>query len=671
MTDRDLRIKVNADARQASAEIGGVADAVADVEGTHTARVDADAAPLRDEVDEARRDLSKLTDAQQVVVLRAQADQLRTEIRRAERSVGRLSNVDDIVVRMEARDRATVELERVESRLRDLDGDTATVNVDARGVDDLGDKLDALPGQFGDMSRQLVASFANPRAAIAATVAGLAALGDRTAGVALSARDLSTLTGDSVEQASRLNAVWGDTGADLKDLQDVLLQMGGVLDGNAELAAQIGVNLNDGRSLGERFVQVVELLRSRYDDVAERSVVAAQLFGEEGVRQVNTLINRVGDLGDAVEGVDAGRIVSDEDARRAEEYTRQMAELRAELAELGAEVGTFVLPVMLDFARGLNQVSGQIEGAATSIGQSIRGIFDGGAANRNREVADAIAESERAVDSFDRRLIDHARTVEEVRQIATDYGLDLYGVNTVVVEWARAQDDATEAARRAEAAQGGLAAQLREELGDRGRAVEATERHTEAVRSWVDMLQEAAEAYRAAQFDAFTEDIDVERAQIGLQRQIRRTRQAVAEAPAAAAAGADDAADKRDQARLAQLDLERDVLRYFDLLGETPDERVTRIGALIDRGQYAEVQSLLDELSADREMRVKITPDIQAGFESVAFVLGRGGPSAPEVRGATQPATQYVTVFNPPGSPTTVRNADRVYDQRNGPREPR
>src|SRR5690606_2276882 len=130
--------------------------------------------------------------------------------------------------------------------------------------------------------------------------------------------------------------------------QDVLLQMNGVLRTNTEMTESLGINLNDGRTIGERFVQVIELLNDKFDDTAERSHAASQLFGEEGVRQVNALTAAVGDLGAAIEEQPA--MVDEDDVVKAREYKERVAELKTEFSQLAVTVGDDVVPVLTTVA---------------------------------------------------------------------------------------------------------------------------------------------------------------------------------------------------------------------------------------------------------------------------------------------------------------------------------
>lgn len=398
-------------------------------------------------VDDLADKIDRLSDEDKVIALRGQADQLEREVRRAERALGRIDKYDgeqiDLIV--DARDQASRKLDAVQAQLRDLDGETATVDVevDAFDVDALNDKLAALGGRAGDIGRQITGALTNPYAAAGALAGALVIAGDRAADTAIQAGTIAQMTGDSVENASRLAEVWSRVG-DTNDLLDVLAQSTQALGDNVELAERLGVNLSDGATLGERFVDLVSRVQTELDGAAERSQVMSQLFGEEGARQVTQLITLYGDLGDAIDRVPDTTIVSDADVENAREFKQEFGELTANLEGFANTAGQVVLPVLGEVARVLNEGTAYAAELGTSLGRGLRQMFDGGAAHRAREAADSVAEAEAAARSFDRALLEQAETAEDVRRIVQAYGLDLHAQNLLVVEWAEDHRDAAD-----------------------------------------------------------------------------------------------------------------------------------------------------------------------------------------------------------------------------------
>lgn len=258
-------------------------------------------------------------------------------------------------VDLTANDRASSKIDKVADAADSLDKMSPEVDVSAdisraqSALDGLRTQISEFDGPVGDVG-QMFDKLASPQGAIAGIAGGLLLAGNHAANLAVEADNLASLTGDSVENASRLNNVWKQSGADAKDLQDVLLQMGGVLTTNTQLTEKLGVDLSDGRTLGERFAQVVELVANKFDDAAERSVVMSQLFGEEGVRQVNTVIAQVGNLGDAIDAVPTAAVVDEDDVAQAREYKAQLAQFKVEMSALATTIGEQVLPLMTSMA---------------------------------------------------------------------------------------------------------------------------------------------------------------------------------------------------------------------------------------------------------------------------------------------------------------------------------
>lgn len=360
-------------------------------------------------------------------------------------------------VDIEANDRASGKIDKVADKSDRLDKSDPKIDIEANDkasatLDDLASKLDDLGLPVGNLASKLGGK-GGVAAGVVAIGAGLIVAAQNAAEVAFEAENLATLTGDSVEEASRLNAVWKQSGADSKDLQDVLLQMNGVLATNADLAATLGVNLNDGATVGQRFEQVAQAL-DRIPDAAKRSQIASQIFGEEGVRQYNAMRNSVDDLSSALADVPEGSVITDEEVADARKMQEQMRELTAEFESFATALGSVVVPVVGTTLTAFNDLFT----GAEDVGRSIRGWFDGGEAQRNREFAGSVDAAADAARRFDTSLLDGATTYEEARKVADEYaatlddGTDkLHAANLIVVEWNKSQQAATEAAAEAEA----------------------------------------------------------------------------------------------------------------------------------------------------------------------------------------------------------------------------
>jgi hypothetical protein len=435
----DLNFRVTA-TDQASKVIDPLAEKVEQLEDQpHEVEVTADAAKAVAEVKALDTRLDGLTGNDRVLVLKAQATQAQREIDDVTRKLARAHIYDDDEINLfiEARDNAKKKIDAVQAEIRSLDGDTATVTVEAKsdraGIDEIATALGDLDGPIGAIGAKL-SSLASPSGAIAGIVGGLILAADYAADVAIEADNLAGLTGDSVEKASQLNAVWKSTGADAKDFQDVLLQMNGVLATNAGMAKQLGIDLTDGATIGERFQEVSDILQHDFPDAAKRSQMASQLFGEEGVRQYNAMILAVGDLETAINDVPA--VVSEEDVEKARETKAQIKEMKAEFQAFAQSLGSVVVPAIGAVFGGFNDLFDSAERA----GQQLRSLWDSDA-RANFKLVEDFEDAELAAQNFDRQLIENATTFGEVRAKVLELTGSEHAANLVALEWKKAQDE--------------------------------------------------------------------------------------------------------------------------------------------------------------------------------------------------------------------------------------
>lgn len=486
-----------------------------------------------------------------------------------------------------ATDRASAKITDVAKQADRVDGKTADVKIDAdtsgfsEGLDDITGQLDGIVGKFGEIGGKGTVG------GVAAVVTGLALAADEAADLAIEADNLATLTGDSVEYASALNGVWKATGADAKDLQDVLLQMNGVLSTNAEIAETLGINLSDGATVGERFEEVVAAL-DKIPDAARRSQIASQVFGEEGVRQYNALRNSVDDVSEAIDNYQ-GKTFNESDVEDARKYKRELAEVKQQFANMSAEIGGSLLPMLTDVLSSLNEISDwKPPGLGQDLGDSItRGIKATLTGNPIQAwVQQDIEAAQRETEA----------TADKV-------------VDPILESW----DNVIETARDAMTGTEDLGAAMRD-LGDKSSnaasklnvveqaqfdAENAARRHREAI----DRV--------TAAYDAMSDELSDESAYLNVQDAFDRM------------------ADKADK---SSRDMQRDVIaakqeviNYAEELGNVPPEVVSNINALIDKGRLAEAEEQLSWLARPRD--IPLTPRV--GGTGGNSYFANGTQSAP------------------------------------------
>lgn len=627
---------------QASVVVDKVADKVAELEDRpHDVGVTADTAQAERQVSTLDKRLEGLTSEERRVVLDFMARDAQRDIDRLNRDLARAEKYDDteIAVRVNARGDAQRRLDAIQAEIRDLDGASPTIRpeVDSSPLDELFDKLDALNLPIGSLGSSL-RGLGGAGVAVGAVTA-LGALADRAADAAVEIDNVSKLTGSSVEQASRLAGVMATAGVESKDLQDILLQMGGVLADDAELAASLGINMNDGRDLTERFVQVVGLLSEKYTDAGERSVVASRLFGEEGVRQVNAVTAAYDDLGVAVENYD-GKTWTPEQIERAREYQERLRDIRIELEEIAVTAGEGGLPLASAILRGfsiaidgLEQLSGF--DARVDLDEQLNAAAAGMSVEELRRTTEAAADRVRSA---------WEQTVGAIRSGvgSVDVGAELFR---------RLQDGFDDTAYRA----------LR--FGEDG------------VQSLKEVAAEALSTAGAVEgvtgaFDELLGRLSEESAVNSLADQWDRVLEAQAEYFTAEKNGSAEATKAQRDYRDELIKMALDVFRFAEQVGDIPERRLVHLATTIENGSLADIERALDAIFAGRTIRLNVdTPGPtkfkrtdDGGWERV----DAGGSSAAVT---TQPAPQvthnYYTIAP---SPAATDQALRDFAFANGSR---
>jgi hypothetical protein len=578
-------------------------------------------------------------------------------------------------VEITATDRASSKVDDVARKVDNLDGESADVRINAdtagisAGIDGIAEKLSGLGGPVGSFGGQLGA-LASPSGAIAGIAGGLLLAADSAADVAIEADNLASLTGDSVDEASRLNAVWKQTGADTKDLQDVLLQMNGVLATDADLAKELGINLNDGATVGQRFQQVADAL-DLIPDAAQRSQIASRVFGEEGVRQYNAMRQAVGDLGDAMANVSEGSVISEEDVENAREFKRQMTEVKAELAAMAATIGSTIIPVVLGLAQAFNDVADKAEDMhlddvarwVTPIGaiQTLSGAV--------KDVGGWFGIGGDEAEEFDRALAESGRH-------AHDYRDALLGMGTAHQETIRQ----TQAHRFAMRDSGRQAEDYERALTAQAEAYQALKQEQDAVieaarserDSWAETYdalvanKRATDDLREAQRALADQTYGLHDAELALEQAITSATETLAneettlrEARGAmedVATAADDAAQKQlalngqtinttegmnawiesmlTSASTLEGPLREEVLNHISAISGIPRDVLTQFGVEIDAARLREIAADLDFTSRERFVRFTPTgniPRYASGTRSALPGIGIAGEDGPEL----------------------------------------
>ena len=240
--------------------------------------------------------------------------------------------------------------------------DLGQVEKAAKGVDDELDNVGD-QGRLGGLSAGLetvkgkMQAIAGP-AVVGAVVAGVGAAIDKTIELGIAASTVSTALDVSVEEASRLNAAFGDVGIEANDIVDIALQIQGGLEDNADLTERLGVNMAD-------IASPVDAVRVGIDNWDFLSATErATLFGEEGVRQISRMVAEGQTFDQILAGVSDIRIISEQDAARAREMAASMAELKGFVEGVTLTVGGSMLEAFENIQAVTDKLPGDMDAAA-------------------------------------------------------------------------------------------------------------------------------------------------------------------------------------------------------------------------------------------------------------------------------------------------------------------
>ncbi len=659
MTNEKLNVEITA-TDKASAPLADVAKKVDALESKpHEVLIEADDQATA-EVNALDHRLDKITGEDRVAILRANAKQAQAEIDVTTRKLAQAWKYDDqqIDVMIVARDNAKEKLDRVQSELNALDGDTARVEVvaDTSALDDLQSKLEGIDGPIGDIGAKL-SKLASPGGAVTALGTGLLLAGDYAADIAVEADNLARLTGDSVEEASRLNAVWKSSGADSKDLQDVMLQMGGVLSTNADLAKKLGINLKDGKTLGERFVEVIGAAETKIDDAGERAVILGQVFGEEGVRQVNAMVGAVGDIGAAIEDLPEGTTITEEDVKKAREFKAQVTEVKLEFMAMAAEIGGGVIPgviELLGYAREIGGILGS--GLGTKDWDPEADKAAEAAAERLGKLSEMYGEAAWAARDFKGATDDSVPPVKDATIAAREYE-DAVASQAVVSEISTESTRLRSEAERDVADASAEAAEAAEELTDQIDELYSANLRLVggdiAVREAQRQATEAMEAYTKAVDEGKLSTGEMSALQdqtaeslLGAARAASENEIATARAAGVTVTAADETAIMRQ--KLVDLaaflepgsPLRAQIEGYVGDLDAIPSDVDTAIAAQVDQASLDEAERLLEHLRRNRNANIiarLANPGALGGIDKAAatgasytsnddYLVGERGP---------------------------------------------
>lgn len=216
-----------------------------------------------------------------------------------------------------------------------------------------------------------MAGLAGPAALVAAGMAasaiGVGLLGKALFGAAQSAAefqgkmfDLAQQTGVNVETLSALEILATTTGGSIESIAQSLVIFQGKLDEaqdtGSKAARQFKVLGIETKNTEDAFRQALTVL-SRMPEGFHQTNQAAELFGRRGGKQVLAILKEShGDLDGTIKRFrDLGIVITEADAKLADEFNDQLAILQFQLRSVGAVIGKEIIPVALTALRDLSK----------------------------------------------------------------------------------------------------------------------------------------------------------------------------------------------------------------------------------------------------------------------------------------------------------------------------
>lgn len=406
---------------------------------------------------------------------------------------------------------------------------------------------------------------------------------------ALAARDFSNATGVAVEDASRLIEVAGDFGIEATALEGAILKMNKALGDGKAVFADYGVEVVRTESgvvdANATFINAITTI-GKIQDPTKRAQAAQQAFGKSYGQVARFMSMSAEELREALAGVSEQQAISDEEAKRAEEFELALDNLQDTLTALSLEIGGELVPMLTSLADALSYV------------QSIRPDED----SLLGKIVDSVVES--------------INPMERLKSVIQDVS-DVFGDSGDKSETASAQvkEYATEALDPL-AASSAEAAAMQEYYGSRADA--------------------AAAATRKARIE--TEQYDKAYSSLMGNLDKRESWRNVEDALAELQAKIEDGESSWGDLSEATDDAVKAMAEYIIGLKDVPQEVKTNLLTKLDQGDLDTVTKVLQGLQDGVNVPVRLIPKVSSGATTTITgdIFGRRYiPGQPNYVGAT------------------------------------
>lgn len=239
------------------------------------------------------------------------------------------------------------------------------ISGDSKGaVKALGDvqtQAEKTGGAFGKYGEGLnkASNYAAAGAVVGAAIIAKSVIDTQKAGSAI--KELMRMTGDSVEEASRLTGQWGATGLSIEEgsvaMKKFSQNLAAVYNGTAseDPFGALGVSVVDSNGQMRDSAAVladVQAAMSALDNPTQRTSVALQMFGKSGDDLLNWLTKTPAELDELNRRLaDAGAIWSPEDLQQYKDAAAAQRDLKIALTGIEKTIANEVVPALTPFVQ--------------------------------------------------------------------------------------------------------------------------------------------------------------------------------------------------------------------------------------------------------------------------------------------------------------------------------
>lgn len=271
-----------------------------------------------------------------------------------------------VVVETTVAGAASEELAALQTQVEELQTQVAALETELQGLGAAGTEAAAGVEATDAAAAGAGSSLLGVGAVVAGVAVGLGKIVGGFTSAALAAKNFSTATGTSVEDASRWVKVSEDLGVNAETTQGAIGRMNkNIGQGKIDLA-EWGVTATD---TDGRFVQVIQHLAG-IKDASEQAAQGAQIFGK-GWQSLAPIIAQAGTLEERFKEVNGTQVFTDQQAAQARKLDDDLNTLKNDAEGLAIQLGKTFVPLVDGVTKVLGPIA-QVVGAAVQGQEKIQ-----------------------------------------------------------------------------------------------------------------------------------------------------------------------------------------------------------------------------------------------------------------------------------------------------------